>query len=181
MKKYKQFLIGFLVGAILFSSIPVIAEGLTVLLNPFPIFFNGQQATVEAYNINGRTYLALGDVAKYFDATAVFNETNKRIDVNKNSKPVTVTAPAAQPTEETIATSDFYVLEVNVSEVWVRDSNNKVHGVLPISMKSTAFTANTTIKGYFKDGYLFLQNTEGKFIHSYMDAIPPDRTYKGSN
>jgi hypothetical protein len=82
MKKYKQFGIGLIVGAILFSSIGVFAEGLTVLLNQFPIVINGQQAEVEAYNINGRTFLALGDVAKYFDATAVFNETTKRIDIN---------------------------------------------------------------------------------------------------
>lgn len=86
MKKYKQFILGVIVGAMLFSSIGVFAEGFTVLLNPFPIFFNGQQANVEAYNVNGRTFLSLGDIATYFNATATLNETTKQIEVNNNEK-----------------------------------------------------------------------------------------------
>jgi hypothetical protein len=86
VKKYKQFMIGFLVGAMLFSSIGVFAEGITVLLNPYPIFFNGQAVQVESYNINGRTHVSAGDMANLFDATATINEVTKTIEINTNVK-----------------------------------------------------------------------------------------------
>jgi hypothetical protein len=72
----------------LFSSIGVFAEGLTVLLNPFPIIVNGINAEIEAYNINGRTFMALGDTAKCFNATAKLNETTKVIEVTTNESEV---------------------------------------------------------------------------------------------
>jgi hypothetical protein len=75
----KKILIGLIAGIILTTG--VFAE-LSVLINPYPILFNGQPAEVEAYNINGRTFLALGDVAKYFNATATLNETTKQIEIN---------------------------------------------------------------------------------------------------
>lgn len=75
----KKLFIGFIAGVVL--SMAVFAEGLAVLPNPFPILFNGTAADVEAYNINGRTYLALGDIAKCFNATAELNETTKQIEV----------------------------------------------------------------------------------------------------
>ncbi|WP_372997400.1 stalk domain-containing protein [Lutispora sp.] len=181
MKNVKQFIVGFITCAILLSAIFISGfaeDSLTAFINQFPIFINGEKAEVEAYNINGRTYLALGDIAKYFDATVVFNDTDKRIDVNKNPKPITTTTPTPQSAEETIVTSDFYVLEVNSTEVWVKDSNNKTYGCSPST--SLEFVVGATIKGYFAEEYLFLQDTNDKFIRCYLN-IPPDRTYKGSN
>jgi hypothetical protein len=88
VKKYKQFMIGFLVGAMLFSSIGVFAEGITVLLNPFTMLFNGQPAQIEAYNINGRTFLSLGDIANYMGATVKLNEATKEIEINTNTESI---------------------------------------------------------------------------------------------
>lgn len=86
MRKNKQFIAGFLACLILLSAIFITgyAEGITAIINPFPILFDGQPAQVEAYNINGRTFLALGDIAKYFGATAKLNEVTKQIEVNTN-------------------------------------------------------------------------------------------------
>jgi sporulation protein YlmC with PRC-barrel domain len=84
MKSIKSYIVGFTTCIILMSTIFITGfaeDALTVLLNQFPIFINGQPAQVEAYNINGRTFLALGDVAKYLDAKAVFNETDKKIEI----------------------------------------------------------------------------------------------------
>jgi len=82
MMRYRQGLIGFIIGAMLFSTIGVFAEGLTVLLNPYPIIFNEQPVEVESYNINGRTFLSLGDIVKLIGGTAKLNEVTKVIEVN---------------------------------------------------------------------------------------------------
>ena len=87
MKKYKQFIIGLLIGAMLFSPIGVCAEEvLNVIANPYPVFVNGQEIQVEAYNINGFTFLKLADVGKVLNSTVSFNETEKRIEITENKK-----------------------------------------------------------------------------------------------
>jgi len=87
VKKYKQFIIGVLIGAMLFSSIGVCAdEVLKVIANPYPVFVNGQEIQVEAYNINGFTFLKLADVGKVLNSTVSFNETEKRIEITENKK-----------------------------------------------------------------------------------------------
>jgi hypothetical protein len=85
VKKLKYVVVGLVIGVMLALSIGVFAEGFTVLLNPFPIFINGQETEVEAYNINGFTFLKLADVGKCFGATTKFNETDQRIEVSNSS------------------------------------------------------------------------------------------------
>lgn len=81
LRKYKHFVIGFLVGALLFSLSPVFAEGeLNIIKNPFPILINGQVTEVEGYNINGYTFLKLADFGKT-GLVVKFNETEKRIEI----------------------------------------------------------------------------------------------------
>lgn len=114
MKKYKQFIIGLLIGTILFSSIGVCAEEvLNVIANPYPVFVNGQEIQVEAYNINGFTFLKLADVGKVLDSTVSFNETEKRIEITSNKKDSST--PSTLPDESTSEGSIKYVLEGNLS------------------------------------------------------------------
>jgi len=83
--KYRQFVAGFVVCLILLSAIFIsgFAEGFTVLPNPYPITLNGAEITVEAYNINGFTFLKLADVGKAIPGTTVkFNEIDERIEIN---------------------------------------------------------------------------------------------------
>lgn len=84
LKKYKQFMIGFLVGALVFSLSPVFAEGeLNIMENPFPIFINGKMERVEGYNINGYTFLKLADFGKA-GLVVKFNEATKRIEIESS-------------------------------------------------------------------------------------------------
>lgn len=90
----KRFIAGFITCLILLSAIFMTGfaeNALNVFLNTFPIYINGQQIEVEAYNINGRTFVSIGDVAKYFGATVVNNETEKKIEI-KASLPKTLTS-----------------------------------------------------------------------------------------
>lgn len=87
LKKHRQLIIGICIGALLFGIIPTFAENLLSNLqiknNPFPIFVNGNQEKVNAYNIDGYTYLKLADVGKLLNATVKFNETESKIEITK--------------------------------------------------------------------------------------------------
>ena len=94
MKKYKQFTVGFLIGSILFSTLGVFAAnelGLTIKLNQYPIFYNGEQVAVAAYNINDYTYMKMGDVGKVLKIPVVFNQTNGHIEIARVTENITVT------------------------------------------------------------------------------------------
>jgi len=61
----KKFTLGFVIGALLFSTVTVFAAGeLIVNPNPFPIFVDGVRTEMEGYNINGSTYLKLREFEK---------------------------------------------------------------------------------------------------------------------
>lgn len=108
MKKYfnKYTVAAFIIGAVLFSSIGVFADTMNVSKNPFPVFIDGIEAKVEAYNIGGYTYLKLGDL-KQAGLKVVFNETDKKIEITTATaeapKPVETNQPAT-PTQPTPTT-----------------------------------------------------------------------------
>ena len=87
MKKAKQLIIGVVVGALLFGILPTLAvdfiTDLKIINNPFPIFVEQEEKEVEAYNIDGYTYLKLADVGKALDVIVKFNETESKIEITK--------------------------------------------------------------------------------------------------
>lgn len=61
----KKFILGFIIGALLFSFAGVFAAvELNVIPNPFPVLIDGVKTEIEGYNINGSTYLKLRDFEK---------------------------------------------------------------------------------------------------------------------
>lgn len=76
----KKFAI-FIVLALVLAVSPVYADdGLVVNPNLFPVLINGVVTEVEAYNINGYTYLKLADMSKA-GLEVKFNETLRRIEI----------------------------------------------------------------------------------------------------
>jgi hypothetical protein len=142
---------------------------LNVVLNPYPVYVNGTQVEVEGYNINGFTFLKLADVGKCFDSTVKFNETEERIDITSNPKPTIEDVTTPEPVEETIETNDFYIEKIDVADIYVIDPNGTKYKCI-ISYANT-FTKNKTTQGYWKDGYLFLKNKDGKFISGSASVI----------
>lgn len=64
MKKRLQGLItGVIAGTIITGSIGVLATQYTATDNPFPIIYNGNQVSLQGYNIDGSTYFKLRDIA----------------------------------------------------------------------------------------------------------------------
>ncbi len=81
LKKHKQLIIGILLGALFFGTIPVLAQQqIRISDNRFPIFVNGNRERIEGYNINGYTYLKLADFSRA-GLDVKFNAEKKRIEV----------------------------------------------------------------------------------------------------
>lgn len=59
----KQFLTGFIAGAVTFGTLGTLAASIIATPNQFPITFNGNSVSMEGYNIEGSTYFKLRDVA----------------------------------------------------------------------------------------------------------------------
>lgn len=59
----KNFIVGFLSGAILFGTVGAFAGQLVAVENPFRIQLNGKDVKIEGYNINDNTYFKLRDIA----------------------------------------------------------------------------------------------------------------------
>ena len=98
----KKIIIGFIVGALMFGIIPVMAqEGLTVLPNPFPVVIDGVVTEVEGYNINGYTFLKLADFGKA-GLTVKFNETDKQIEISSTEKAIITPEPENEPVPEPV-------------------------------------------------------------------------------
>jgi len=107
----KKFIIGFIVGALMFCIIPVMAqEGLTVVPNPFPVLIDGVVTEVEGYNINGYTFLKLADFGKA-GLTVKFNETDKQIEISSTKKAVITPEPIPDKGDDVV--SDVEKFEEN--------------------------------------------------------------------
>lgn len=65
MKKGFSFLAGIIIGATLFGgTTAVAASGILATLSSHPIYVDGQQVSMEAYNINGNNYVKLRDIGE---------------------------------------------------------------------------------------------------------------------
>lgn len=59
----KNFITGFVLGAMIFGIIGAFAAEYITVANPFPIKLNGTNVNIEGYNINDNTYFKLRDIA----------------------------------------------------------------------------------------------------------------------
>ncbi len=89
----KQTVVSFILGGILFSSAGVFAATqLNITPNPYPIVVNDENANVEGYNIEGRTYLQLRDITDILGISLAFVDNVIYIDKsNKVNNKVTQT------------------------------------------------------------------------------------------
>ena len=62
--KRNNFIAGFVSGALIFGAIGAIAAEIIATPNPFPIKLNGEEVSIEGYNINDQTYFKLRDISE---------------------------------------------------------------------------------------------------------------------
>lgn len=75
IQKYKQLIIGIIIGAILFGGFAAVADyAYNIMPNPFPIKVNGVEKNIEGYNINGYSYFKLRDIGEQVGFSVDFKE-----------------------------------------------------------------------------------------------------------
>jgi len=172
----KKFIIGFIVGALMFGIIPVMAqEGLTVVPNPFPVVIDGVVTEVEGYNINGYTFLKLADFGKA-GLTVKFNETDKQIEISSTEKAIITPEPIPDKGDDVV--SDVEKFEENGYQAIRKDG---VVYYLKLSILDKIYPEYNI--GY-DNGNVFLVKYNDKNKDGYtvlLDNIPfkifEDRTY----
>ena len=90
----RNFITGFLCGALIFGAVGVLATNLTAAPNPFPITLNGNDVSIEGYNIEGSTYFKLRDIADvvggfevgFENDTIILTTGQESVDDNQDSE-----------------------------------------------------------------------------------------------
>lgn len=96
-KNVSMMLTGMVIGAALTGGSIAVAAGITAEPTWQPIFVNGQQVEMEAYNIAGHNYVKLRDMGKQVDFNVYWDAVNGCVQV-ESGKPYTGEAPAkAEP------------------------------------------------------------------------------------
>ena len=100
-KNVSMMLTGMVIGAALTGGSIAVAAGITAEPTWQPIFVDGQQVEMEAYNIAGHNYVKLRDMGKQVSFNVYWDAVNGCVQV-ESGKPYTGTAPqqtAAAPTD----------------------------------------------------------------------------------
>ena len=100
-KNVSMMFTGMMIGAALTGGSIAVAAGITAEPTWQPIFVDGQQVEMQAYNIAGHNYVKLRDMGKQVGFNVYWDSDNGCVQV-ENGKPYTGTAPqqtAAAPTD----------------------------------------------------------------------------------
>jgi hypothetical protein len=113
----KKFFAGLITGVLISLSVTAFAAvQLKVVPNPFPVFINGDQAQVDAYNINGSTYLKLSDLKTAgLDVTFADSKINVFSAFTEETEPSEPTDPAEPSEPSTGELPDYTVPEIDNS------------------------------------------------------------------
>lgn len=97
----KKFISGFILGSILFTSIPAIAQGISktikVVENGVILKVNGQKINQVNYLINNTTYVPLRVISESLGQKVNWDSNTKTVDIGSNPSPASNTAPATTP------------------------------------------------------------------------------------
>ena len=99
MKRF-QFLTGFLCGALLFAgftSVASAASGIMAAISNQPVYVDGQQVFMTAYQIGGNNYMKLRDIGEAVGFNVYWDGTSVRVE---SDQPYTGVAPENQPTQQ---------------------------------------------------------------------------------
>ena len=113
MFKYKQLVIGIVIGLLFIPISGFAAAKLNIIANPYPVIIDGVKTKVDGYSINGSTYLKLTDFKKA-GLTVKFNETDKQIEIT--SVVSYTAAPQAKTESLTGSTSTMSAATITYDE-----------------------------------------------------------------
>lgn len=77
-----QFITGFVLGAVIFGTATAMAAGVIATPSANKMVVNGKSVNVEAYNIDGRNYLQLRDMADIIGFSVDWDSVNGQVIIN---------------------------------------------------------------------------------------------------
>lgn len=175
-KRLQGLIIGVIAGTIITGSIGVLATQYAATDNPFPITYNGNQVSLQGYNIEGNTYFKLRDIADVVggfdvdfenstivltDKSASSNETktnDNSID-NTTSNGSNITYDTSFKLDKYYSSTGRWWRTTNVESFKITNAEISALGKLKISYEIIGVVTGDTIcsiniKCYDKDGFV---------------------------
>ena len=110
--KFTQFVLGVFTGAILFGGAAAAAAGIAAEPSWSPIYVNGQQVSMTAYNIGGSNYVRLRDIGKAAGFNVYYLD-GVQVDT---ASPYTGVAPVQETVPSTAPTDDVEAMRQEIVE-----------------------------------------------------------------
>ena len=121
-KNVSMMITGMVIGAALTGGSIAAASGIVAEPTWQPIYVDGQQVEMTAYNINGKNYVMLRDIGKQVGFNVYWDSANGCVQV-ESSKPYTGEAPAkAEPT--TLEQTEHSAIDVAAAKQDIIDRTN---------------------------------------------------------
>ena len=119
--KRRNFIIGFLCGALLFGGTTAYAAGIIAERSNHPIYVDGELVQMEAYTINGNNYVKLRDVGQTVGFN-VFWKDGVQVD---SDAPYTGEAPKQEVPKESVLNTENVCQEI----VYLTNDLRREHGL----------------------------------------------------
>lgn len=185
----KQFIFGFIAGAITFGAVGAWAAGVIVEPNRFPIKLNGNDVEIGGYNIDGNTYFRLRDISNTVGGFDVDFQ-NNTIFLSKNGYEYDY----SQYIDYTKYVGTYYSLGGTLGFNWVLSIENISNGHMTVSYtyekpNSSSFLAvaefidpTTAVLKMYDEVYRF-ELQEDRIIMQIDDGVnaPITRTFLMDN
>ena len=151
----KRFILGLLIGALLFGAIPAIAASVTATatLTTSKVFVDNKQVSVEAYQINGSNYFKLRDFCKAIGIGVWSDESTQNIyiETDKGYDPSYTGKSQATPQTTTTAPKAVENTGGGSTYVWIPRTGSKYHSRESCSnMKNPSYV---TLEAAIRQGY----------------------------
>lgn len=173
--KHKEFIIGLILGGIIFGSFTIFAENLfNVTINPFKIKVNGTECSIEGYNINGNSYFKLRDIGEHIGFDVDFKEGTILIETSNNVlMPEAETLLADNEENTYISMIENMLKDTKPSMGLMKDDKNigYYYADLNLILKNIIIAGNYTPSDSGDTYYLQLLNKTGDVIIENLDSI----------
>ncbi len=155
----RKFITGFICGAVAFGTVGVFAGQFIATENTFPIQLNGENISMDGYNIEGNTYFKLRDISDIvggfdvgFDNNTIKLSTTNDIASTPTPQPTVEPTPVSLPTVAPITEKEETMATKPLSEViyghWQYNSDT-INRYYTISFSDSIVSKDTGTKKYF--------------------------------
>ena len=179
MRNKFNFVIGFILGAIIFGSTAAVAAGITANRTTSKVLVNGTELYAEAYNINGNNYFKLRDIGQALDFAVIWDGAGNRIliDTSKGytpdeSLPAPSPTPAPGQTQNPAMTMDEMKAEiVRLTNAERAKSGLSELAVLPALMDCAQAKADDMLANNYYGHNSPVYGTPGEMIRAAVPGV----------